>query len=83
MNGQYSESLLVHFRRVELLRNEALDLVSIDLSAAQLCDLELLLNRGLYPLDGYMSRQCYNSVLDTMKLPDGTVHPMHVCLDIT
>jgi len=50
VDSNYSDSLLVHFRRVEALRFEALECKLIDLSSRQLCDLELLLNRGLYPL---------------------------------
>ncbi len=78
----YSESLLVHFRRVEALRAEALDFRSIDLSSRQLCDLELLLNRGLFPLNGYLSRKDYDSVVSDMRLVDGTVWPMPISLDV-
>lgn len=78
----YSESLLVHFRRVEELRREALDCYSIDLSSRQLCDLELLLNRGLFPLSGFMDSEDYNSVLKRMRLSDGTVWPIPICLDV-
>ncbi|MBT3259411.1 MAG: hypothetical protein HN366_23585 [Deltaproteobacteria bacterium] len=42
----YSEILLVHFRRVESLKEAALDYPSISLNKRQLCDLELLLNRA-------------------------------------
>lgn len=83
VHSDHSESLLVHFRRIESLRQEALDLRSIDLSSRQLCDLELLLNRGYYPLGGYMTREQYQSVLDSMRLPDGTVWPMPICLDLS
>lgn len=82
MKTDYSESLLVHFRRVEALRAEALDYRSIDLNARQLCDLELLLNRGMYPLLGYMGKDDYETVLDDMRLTDGTVWPMPICLDV-
>lgn len=78
----YSESLLVHFRRVEALRTEALDFKSIDLSSRQLCDLELLLNRGLFPLNGYLSRKDYDSVVSDMRLSDGTVWPIPISLDV-
>ncbi len=78
----YSESLLVHFRRVEQLREEALDCISIDLSSRQQCDLELLLNRGLFPLTGFMESADYNSVVETMRLSDGTVWPIPICLDV-
>ncbi|MFH1215588.1 MAG: bifunctional sulfate adenylyltransferase/adenylylsulfate kinase [Pseudomonadota bacterium] len=80
--NEYSESLLVHFRRSETLKKEAVDIPSLDLNLRQLCDLELLLNRAFYPLDGYLSQQDYQSVLDRMRLADGTVWPMPICLDV-
>ncbi len=79
----YSESLLVHFRRVEMLRKEALECNAIDLNSRQLCDLELLLNRGLYPLAGYMGQETYDEVISSMRLPDKTVWPIPVCLDVS
>ncbi|WP_163337122.1 bifunctional sulfate adenylyltransferase/adenylylsulfate kinase [Desulfopila sp. IMCC35008] len=82
MREDYLESLIVHFRRVEALRQEALESVGIDLGGRQLCDLELLLNRGMYPLNGYMDRARYESVVKEMRLEDGTVWPMPVCLDL-
>lgn len=78
----YSESLIVHTRRIETLRKEALELLSVDLQGKSLGDLELLLNRGLFPLDGYMNRENYESVLDTMRLKDGTVFPLPICLEV-
>ncbi len=81
-HNDYSESLIVHFRRVETLRSEALELKGIDLNGRQQADIELLLNRGMYPLTGYMGREEYTTVLDTMRLPDGTVFPVPICLDI-
>ena len=83
MRSDYSESLLVHFRRVEALRCEALTFKTLDLTARQLCDLELLLNRGMFPLAGYMGKTDYESVLADMRLADGTVWPIPICLDVT
>lgn len=79
--NDYSESLLVHFRRIEVLRKEAMEYMSLDLNNRQLCDLELLLNRGLFPLSGYMGKEEYDSVVSNMRLADGTVWPIPVCLD--
>jgi sulfate adenylyltransferase len=79
----YSESLLVHFRRAEDLKKEALSYPYIDLNKRQLCDLELLLNRAFYPLDGYLNQKDYNAVLDCMRLADNTVWPMPICLDVS
>ncbi len=78
----YSESLLVHFRRIEDLRQEALSLPSIDLNSRQLCDLELLLNRSYFPLNGYLDQDNYESVLGSMRLTDGTLCPMPIYLDL-
>ena len=83
MRYDYSESLVVHFRRVEALRAEALECPAIDLNPRQLCDLELLLNRGLYPLSGYLGKADYESVLERIRLADGTVWPIPLCLDVT
>lgn len=78
-----AESLLVHFRRVELLKRRATEFKSISLNPHQLCDLEMLMSRAYYPLDGYMCREDYESVLDHMTLADGTVWPLPICLGVT
>lgn len=82
-SAEYSESLIVHFRRAEQLRAEAVELTSIDLRIRQLHDLEALLNRACYPLSGYLGRQDYESVLQDMRLADGSVWPMPMCLDVS
>ena len=79
---EYSESLIVHFRRTEQLRAEAVGLSSLDLNTRQLHDLEALLNRGCYPLSGYLDQADYEHVLKDMRLADGTVWPMPMCLDV-
>ncbi len=80
--NDYSESLLVHFRRIEELKQSALSYLSVDLNNRQLCDLELLLTRGMYPLNGYLDRRDYEEVLENMSLADGTIWPVPVCLDV-
>ncbi|MFP3982570.1 MAG: bifunctional sulfate adenylyltransferase/adenylylsulfate kinase [Desulfurivibrionaceae bacterium] len=79
----YSESLLVHFRRTETLKQQALDTPGLDLNRKQICDLELLLNRAFYPLKGFLDKKDYESVLKDMRLTDGTIWPMPICLDIS
>jgi sulfate adenylyltransferase len=81
--NDYSESLLVHFRRAEDIKQEALNYPGIDLNKRQLCDLELLLNRAFYPLLGFLNRADYESVLSSMRLSDNTVWPMPLCLDVS
>ncbi len=82
-NEDYSESLVVHFRRAEVLRNQALELVSLDLNERQLFDLELIMNRGFYPLAGFLGKEDYLSVLHELSLSAGTVWPVPVCLDVS
>ncbi len=78
----YSESLLVHFRRVEQLKDQALTYPSINLNERQLCDLELLCNRAFYPLTGFMGQDDYQNVLEQTRLTDGTIWPLPICLDV-
>jgi len=79
----HSENLLVHFRRIEELKDAALNYQSVELNRRQLCDLELLLNRAFYPLTGYLNREDYEGVLDRKRLVDGTLWPMPIYLDVS
>ena len=54
----------------------------INLKNRQLHDLELLLVGGFEPLTGFMDETVYNSVVETMRLKDGTLFPMPIVLDI-
>jgi sulfate adenylyltransferase len=58
------------------------DLPSWDLTMRQLCDIELLLNGGFSPLEGFQGEQDYRSVLDKMRLADGTIWPIPITLDV-
>ncbi len=58
------------------------ELPALTLTRRQLCDLELILNGGFAPLAGFMSKADYESVLDNMRLADGSVWPMPVMLDV-
>ncbi len=82
MQKEYSESLLVHFRRVEELKQEALKYPTYSLNERQICDLELLLNRAFYPLNGFLKQEDYFSVLENERLVDGTVWPIPIYLDV-
>ena len=58
------------------------EIPSITLSQRQFCDLELLLNNGFAPLDGFMDQETYDKVVNEMHLPDGSVWPMPIVFDI-
>lgn len=75
--------LLVPPEQADALRLEAATLPAWDLTARQLCDLELLLNGGFSPLTGFMGQADYERVVDDMRLADGTLWPMPVTLDVS
>ncbi|MFZ0493206.1 MAG: bifunctional sulfate adenylyltransferase/adenylylsulfate kinase [Acidimicrobiia bacterium] len=64
------------------LKEASRDWPSWDLTDRQVNDLELLLNGGFSPLRGFMSRVDYETVLDGMRLADGTLWPMPITLDV-
>ncbi|KAL1752700.1 hypothetical protein FB107DRAFT_265215 [Schizophyllum commune] len=65
------------------LKEEALGLKDIVLTERQLCDLELIINGGFSPLEGFMNEKDYKSVVDTMRLADGVLFPMTIALDVS
>ncbi len=76
-------NLLTNPERSEDLMKISRDLTTIFLNDRQLSDLELLINGSFSPLRGFMTRRVYDSVVGDMRLPDGTLWPMPICLDIS
>src|ERR1700733_1493574 len=68
-------------RRAELVA-ESRDWPSWDLTARQLCDLELLLCGAFSPLTGFLTSTELASVSAHMRLPSGTLWPMPITLDL-
>ena len=75
--------LLVSDDQKTTLRNAARDYPSLTLTPRQICDLELLLCGGFSPLRGFMNRPDYDSVVESMRLSDGTLWPMPITLDVS
>lgn len=79
--GTLCELIVSDAQAVEL-KAASRDWPSWDLTDRQLCDLELLLNGGFSPLRGFMGQKDYTSVLERLRLADGTVWPMPIMLDV-
>ena len=64
------------------LKSRSVEFPSIDLTDQQLCDLELLMNGAFSPLEGFLARADYDSVLERSRLADNTVWPMPIVLAV-
>ncbi len=64
-------------------KQAAREYASWDLTERQLCDIELLLNGAFSPLDGFLNKDDYDSVVETMRLTSGTLWPIPITLDVT
>jgi sulfate adenylyltransferase len=75
--------LIAQPERIAELKAQSKDWLSWDLTARQLCDLELLVTGGFSPLRGFMIRADYEGVCHNMRLASGTLWPMPITLDVT
>lgn len=55
----------------------------IALTPRQICDIECLMNGAFAPLSGFCTQEQYLSILEKRRLPDGSVWPMPINLDIS
>jgi sulfate adenylyltransferase len=74
--------LVVEEARTALLKQLATNLPDITLNERHLCDLELLATGAFSPLQGFMTRADYEPVLDRMRLKNGALWPIPICLDL-
>ncbi|KIW13243.1 sulfate adenylyltransferase [Exophiala spinifera] len=68
--------------RHDQLAKEAESLPAVILTERQLCDLELILNGGFSPLEGFMNEKDYNGVVENVRLADGALFSIPICLDV-
>lgn len=72
--------LLVAPEEHEAVKAHASTLPSLQISARAVCDLELLATGGFSPLDRFMNRADFESVVHTMRLANGMLFPMPITL---
>jgi sulfate adenylyltransferase len=80
--GELAE-LIAQPERIGELQGHSREWLSWDLTARQVCDLELLISGGFSPLHGFMTRADYEGVCDNMRLKSGVLWPMPITLDVT
>jgi sulfate adenylyltransferase len=73
---------VIPYKSVENYQSMASELVSITLSHRNLSDLELILSGAFAPLNGFMNKKDYDSVLENMRLANGVLWPMPVVLEV-
>ena len=78
-----AEPLLVSGDRAAELKNEAVHLPSWDLTFRQIWDAELLLSGAFSPLQGFLNKADYGSVLDNTRLANSALWPIPIMLDVT
>ena len=76
-------NLLADQSKSQDLKKESNHYPSWQLTDRQICDLELILNGGFSPLTGFMNRNDYETVLNDMRLADGSLWPMPITLDVS
>ena len=82
-HGGELKNLYLSAEDAEQEKQAARDYASWDLTERQLCDVELLLNGAFSPLEGFMNRDDYESVVESMRLASGVLWPIPVTLDVS
>ncbi len=75
-------NLLIPEEEREEVRLHAASLPRVQLTARNVCDLELLATGGFSPLNRFMNRADYNRVLEELRLTSGMLFPLPVTLTV-
>ena len=75
--------LIVAPEKAAELKAHSREWPSWDLTARQVCDLELLMSGGFSPLTGFMTKADYEGVCNNMRLASGVLWPIPITLDVT
>ena len=75
-------NLLVEADKLQEMKSYATTLASIQLSEREICDLEMLAIGAFSPLTRFMGQADLNSVVNDMRLSDGTLFPMPITMSV-
>jgi len=75
-------NLLVPAEQRDELKAQAASLASIRISERSVCDLQMLASGAFSPLDRFVGKADYQSILDEMRLADGHIFPIPITLPI-
>ena len=65
------------------LKEEYLNYTYWTLNDRQICDLELMLNGGFEPLNGFLGKRDFESVINDLRLENGALWPIPITLDVS
>ena len=65
------------------LKEEYLNYPYWTLNDRQICDLELILNGGFEPLNGFLRKRDFESVINDLRLENGVLWPIPITLDVS
>ncbi len=82
-HGGVLKDLFLSEKRADEEKTEAENYASLDLTERQVCDLDLLMNGAFSPLEGFLGRDDYESVCDSMRLTSGVLWPLPITLDVS
>jgi len=82
-HGGQLKDLYLNESAAEAEQKKAGDYPSWDLTARQLCDLDLLNCGAFSPLEGFNTQVEFESICNDMRLPSGVLWPMPITLDVS
>ena len=82
-HGGELKNLYLPADEAEAEKQAAREFASWDLTERQLCDIELLLNGAFSPLEGFLGKDDYESVVENMRLASGVLWPVPITLDVS
>src|SRR5207248_4577683 len=83
VNSSSIRPLLAQGPRLSELRSRAPELPRVDVDDRTAADLELLGNGGFTPLEGFLGKRDYDSVVEKMRLADGRPWSIPITLAVS